>query len=94
MTAPRWWVALPSLWKAVSAAIGLGGLVGATVAFTLPIIAAPSDISAVEVRVGALEVDLTSFTTVAFCRWQAEDEGMDPSICRRLMPGNFLPDVP
>ena len=94
MTAPRWWTALPNLWKVTSAALGLGGLVAASVAFAIPIVAAPGHVDEIEVRVGALEVDLTSFTTVAFCRWQAEDEGLDPSVCRRLMPGNFLPDVP
>lgn len=83
----NWWDALPALEKAIRAAIGLGLLVGSAVFFLSGYVSLPA-------RVTTVESDLSILTRVAFCRWQAEDEGLDPSICRRLMPGNFLPFVP
>lgn len=48
-------------------------------------------VTQVEADVEALSETLGRRDRYAFCRWQAEDSGLEPSICNQILPDNFLP---
>lgn len=93
-TLRNWWEGMDAAAKASRALLALlvllfGGVVGAGRFYEIPARLDSQDarLSGVERTITEMQEAQAQRDRMQFCRWQAQDEGVNPAICRRLVPG-------